>query len=155
MALQAALAEILGPDDYVPLGVVPREWRDGRAMGKADAAGAFAAISTSESLATLRAALGANLVELGMDDLDAAAIRSAVPRAFTQTVSRHIYDSGRFDGICYRSRYGDDVENWAVFEPFTSIRPQPAHQPIDPLDPDLAAALTIHGLIVEEANDAE
>ena len=68
-------------------------------------------------------------------DDSAAAIRSAVPRAFTQTVSRHIYDSGRFDGICYCSRYGDDVENWAVFEPFTSIRPQPAHQPIVPTSP--------------------
>ena len=123
--VRAALAEISGPDDYVPLGVVPREWRSGRAIGAADAAGVFAAIGTAESLATLRKALATTVVELGLDDLDAAAIRMSFPRAFTQAVSRYVYDSGQFDGGCYRSRYGDDVENWVVFEPFTALHPRP------------------------------
>jgi hypothetical protein len=129
VALQAALAEISGPDDHVPLGVVPREWRYGRAMGTANAAGVFAAIGTTESLAALRAVLAATVVEFGIVDLDAAAIRLSLPRGFTQAVSRYVYDLGTFDGVCYRSRYGDDNENWAVFEPFTAIRRQLPTQP--------------------------
>lgn len=151
VALAAALAEISGADDYVPLGIVPREWRRGRAMGAADAAGVFAAIGSSESLATLREALAATLVELGLEDLDAAAVRSSVPRAFTQAVSRYVYDTGRFDGVNYRSRYGDEIENWAVFEPFTAIRPQVRPQSVAYLDADFIAALATHRLFVEEA----
>jgi len=150
VALAAALAEISGADDYVPLGVVPREWPRGRAMGMADAAGVFAAIGSSESLATLRGALASTIVELGLDDLDAAAIRSSVPRAFTQAVSRYVYDTARFDGVSYRSRYGDEIENWAVFEPFTAIRPQAPTQSVDFCDAFLIAALATHGLAVEE-----
>jgi len=155
VALQAALAEISGPDDYVPLGVIPREWPAGRAMGTADAAGVFAAIGTSESLATLRVALAVTVVELELDDLDAAAIRSSVPRTFTQAISRHVYDTGCFDGVCYRSRYGDDVENWAIFEPFTAIRPHAPSQPVEIHDPDFIVALVIHRLSVEEAAVAD
>jgi len=155
VALAAALAEISGADDYVPLGVVPREWRHGRAMGAADAAGIFAAVGSSESLATLRAALASTIVELGLDDVDAAAIRSSVPRAFTQVVSRYVYDTGRFDGVNYRSRYGDEVENWAIFEPFTAIRPQALPQSVDLLDADFIAALATHRLAVEEAAAAD
>ncbi len=151
LALQAALTEISGPDDYVPLGFVPREWLDGRAMGLAFAAGVFAGVGSSETLATLRTALAATVLELGLLDLDAAAIRSSVPRAFTQAVSRYVYDSGRFDGIGYRSRYGDDIENWAIFEPFTAIHPQPPAQSVDFLDADFIAALAIHQLSVETA----
>ena len=155
VALAAALAEISGADDHVPLGVVPREWRLGRAMGAADAAGIFAAIGSSESLATLRAALASTIVELGFDDVDAAAIRSSVPRAFTQAVSRYVFDTGRFDGVNYRSRYGDEVENWAVFEPFTAIHPQALPQSVDLLDADFIAALATHRLAVEEAEAAD
>lgn len=155
VALEAALAEISGPDDYVPLGVVPREWRGGRSIGAADAAGIFAAIGSSESLATLRTVLAATVIELELEDLDAATIRLSVPRAFTQAVSRYVYDTGRFDGVSYRSRYGDDVENWAVFEPFTALEPHAQPEPVDIFDADFVAALTIHRLLVEEAATAD
>jgi hypothetical protein len=74
--LRAALAEIVGPDD-------------------GHAAGIFAAIGTAESLARLRAAPAAEVVDHGLDDLDAAPIRMSFPRTFTQAVSRYIYDSAR------------------------------------------------------------
>jgi len=150
VALQAALSEISGPDDYVPLGVVPREWRVGRVLGTAFAAGVFAAIGTSESLAKLRITLAAKAVELGLGDIDASAIRLSVPRMFTQAISRYVYDTGRFDGVCYRSRYGDDVENWAIFEPFTAIRPYASAEPVETHDPDFVAALLVHRLSIEE-----
>ncbi|MGH7756283.1 MAG: RES family NAD+ phosphorylase [Vulcanimicrobiaceae bacterium] len=155
VALQTALAEISGLDDYVPLGVVPSEWPRGRSLGTAEAAGVFAAIGSAQSLATLRATLGTVVVELGLEDFDAAAIRLSFPRAFTQAVSRYIYDGGRFDGVCYRSRYGDDLENWAVFEPFTAIRPQMSPGPVELYDPEFLAALAIHGLSVAEATAAD
>ncbi len=151
VGLRAALAEIMGPDDHVPLGVVPREWRHGRVIGAANTAGVFAAIGTAESLAILRGALAATVVGHGLDDLDAAAIRLSLPRAFTQAVSRYVYDLGRFDGVCYRSKYGDDIENWAVFEPFTALHPRPPFQPVELMDPDFIVALAIHELAVEEA----
>lgn len=150
LELEAALAEIAGPDDYTPLATVPREWQQGRAIGEAYAAGVFAAIGTTESLSTLRAALASIALEHGLDDLDAAAIRLSLPRALTQAVSRYIYDIGRFDGICYRSRYGDDLENWAVFEPFTAIHPQTPPQPLAYFDADFIAALAIHHLSAEQ-----
>jgi hypothetical protein len=153
--LRAALAEIMGPDDHLPLGVVPREWRHGRAIGVANAGGVFAALGTAGSLATLRGALAATVVGHGLDDLDAAAIRMSLPRAFTQAVSRYVYDSGQFDGVCYRSRYGDDIENWAVFEPFSALHPRPPFDIVDLIDADLIAALAIHGLSVEEADGAD
>ena len=149
IVLAVALAEISGVDDHVPLGVVPREWRHGRTMGAADASGVFAAIGSSESLAALRTAMARAIVELGLDDLDAATIRSAVPRAFTRAVSRYVYDTSRFCGISYLSRFGDEVVNWAVFEPFTVIRPQTTPRSVDFLDVDFIAALAVHRLVVE------
>jgi hypothetical protein len=47
-------------------------------------------------------------------------------------------------GILYRSRFGHDTENWALFEPF-KINPMSA-MPIELNDPDLRKALAIHHL---------
>lgn len=70
----------------------------------------------------------------------------------TQEVSRFIYQQtlpdGRpaYAGIFYRSRLGDDLNNWAIFEhnqvdfvadPDTDIRPN---------DPDFLAAVRLLGL---------
>ncbi len=48
------------------------------------------------------------------------------------------------DGIRYLSRYGHDVETWAVFEPFR-INTMESNS-IVPEDPDFQAALRIHSL---------
>ena len=48
------------------------------------------------------------------------------------------------DGICYRSKYGYDIRNWALFEPF-KLYPRRA-APIDVADPELVRALAIHRL---------
>jgi hypothetical protein len=54
LALYAELAEIEGPDDLVPAGVVPYEWFEVRAMGSAEAHGQFADIGSSRWILTLR-----------------------------------------------------------------------------------------------------
>lgn len=49
------------------------------------------------------------------------------------------------DGICYRSRYGDDIEDWAVFEPFTAIRPRTPTESLDRFDADCVAEFVVRG----------
>lgn len=44
----------------------------------------------------------------------------------------------QFDGICYLSRYGDEFENWAIFEPARIERRYAA--PIERDDEDLREA---------------
>lgn len=68
-------------------------------------------------------------------------------------MSRFVYeqreDKGSFAGIRYRSRLGDELVNWAVFEPAPDA-PSPflekTSMPIEADDADLVAALDILGL---------
>jgi hypothetical protein len=85
------------------------------------------------------------LYALGISELDAGALQQPTSRPLTQRVSRVVLNNG-FDGIHYRSRFGHDVRNWALFEPF-KIDPQQV-TPIDPVDADLRTALAIHGLLL-------
>ena len=61
----------------------------------------------------------------------------------THLASRQAYEAG-CAGIYYLSRYGHDLENWAIFEPFP-IRPKES-TPIATNDKDLLQALKILGL---------
>jgi site-specific recombinase XerD len=69
----------------------------------------------------------------------------------TQDVSRFAYEQGPFVGIRYRSRLGDDVLNWAIFEPAPDA-PSPfvavTSTTIEADDPDLRAALGVLGLVL-------
>jgi RES domain len=136
-------------------GTVPREWLAGRVIGTAGASGEFAAIGRARSLAHLRDALADLAREHGIAELDAAAIRLRAPRAFTQAVSRHVFgcqgeDGGmQFAGVHYLSRLGDEIRNWAIFEPAGGGEPPIAGARSGPLaedDADLAAALAHLGL---------
>jgi hypothetical protein len=142
-ALIAALAEVDDADDgALPPGTVPGEWLHDRAVGEATPAGYYAEVGASRSLAHLRE-------RLLLDDLDASAIRRRVPRSTTQAVSRLIFecrgdDGGpQFAGVSYGSRLGDDIHNWAIFEP-TEVTG--SSEPLDEDDPDLALALALLGL---------
>jgi RES domain len=110
----AELGRIEGDDEPPP--AVPRTWLAGRLIGEAAVEGRFVDVGDSASLATLRTALAASAIHHGLDEIDAATIRLRAPRAFTQQVSRYVYEHGSFAGIHYRSRLGDDILNWAVFE---------------------------------------
>ncbi len=98
----------------------------------------------------LRHRLLGRLLHHGLDDLDAATIRLSTPRAFTQEVSRLIYecstDAGapQFSGIYYRSRLGDQFANWAIFErPPTHPVAELSTDRIDLDDPDLLQAIAL------------
>lgn len=146
-ALYAELAEIAGEDDFTPAGHVPKEWAERRVIASATHFGSYADIYRSEWIGILRHELAADCVELGVDDIDAGVLESSPSRSLTQLASRVVFN-GSFDGIHYRSRYGHDVRNWALFEPF-KIEPKEVHA-VDRHDPDLQQALAVHHLRLDE-----
>jgi hypothetical protein len=145
MALYAELREIAGEDDLVPAGIVPQEWFCNRMMGSANAHGRFADVGASDWLANLRRTLASLLIRHGIPDLDASVLQRSGPRVLTQNVSDVIYKEG-FNGIRYLSKYGHNIENWALFEPadLTSR----LENGIQTYDPDLLDALRLFHLAI-------
>jgi hypothetical protein len=142
LSLMAELHNIEGEDDFVPLGTVPGEWREGRLLGTAMVAGTYAHIFAAEWIALLRQRLAGECLRLGLQDLDASVLQGPA-RRITQLASLEVRRHG-FDGICYSSRHGHDLENWAMFEPFR-IKGAIA-QEIATDDPAFLEALRILGL---------
>lgn len=129
-------------------------WLRGRVVGEATVTARSARVGHSRSLAFLRRELAALVVRHRLEDLDGSAIRIRAPRAFTQHVSRFVYEctsqdgAAQFDGIHYLSRFGDDLENIAVFELPTGDDPVSAGAaaPINLDDPALQESLQHHDL---------
>jgi hypothetical protein len=142
LSLLAELEQIDGENDFFPLGEVPQEWCDQRLLGSASATGSYADIYAVEWIEFLRRDLANECLRLGLEDLDAGILQRG-PRRITQLASRRVYERG-LSGICYLSRYGHNLENWALFEPFP-ITPGSA-TPITPDNPMLTEALRILGL---------
>jgi len=147
LSLIAELQEIAGEDDYVPLGTVPSDWCDRRVMGAATVTGAYADIYSAGWVGYLRQTLASDCVALGIEDLDDSVLQQGEPRRLTQLASLKVNEAG-LDGIYYRSRYGHDLENWALFEPF-KINPYEAPIIVRPDDVDLQEACTLLGLKIE------
>ena len=143
LKLLTELAEIDGEDDYFPLGEVPLEWVERRMMGVATARGEYADICSSKWISRLRVLLAGHLERFGVDDLDASVLQMTAPRGLTQLVSRLVFSEG-VAGIYYRSKYGHDIENWVLFEPFQINPEESGSIRID--DPDLQQCLRLHGL---------
>lgn len=141
-------------------GVVPPSWFERRRIGSADLSGTYCVIASSPTIATLRPHFAAMAVnEFGLEDFDSSALQNARPRALTQRVGRHIYslghsDGGPFDGVRFRSRHGEDITLWAVFEQpgdaESSSRLQDQQIAIlDPGSADVTDVLALHGLTIE------
>ena len=69
------------------------------------------------------------------------------PRRLTQLASLKVNEAG-LDGIYYRSRYGHDLENWALFEPF-EISSTETPIAVRPDDVDLQEACRLLGLKID------
>ena len=145
--LATELAAIDGEDDHFPLGEVPVEWLQKRILGVATADGEYADICSSEWISRLRKSLAAHFSRFGVEDIDASVLQKTAPRTLTQFVSRIVFYAG-FAGIYYLSKYGHDIENWALFEPFQIHVMDPESVPVD--DPDLQLALRLHSLKFRE-----
>jgi hypothetical protein len=147
LTLLADLAEIEGEDDFTPLATVPASWLVARLIGTAQTEGEYADIYAPGWVALLRRELASTAVALGLSEIDAATLQAGRPRQLTQEASLVVFRHG-LDGIFYRSRYGHTIENWAIFEPFP-LRNNSASA-IVAGDPDLQAALRLHGLTMTE-----
>ncbi len=100
-------------------GVVPIEWLETRVLGTAQHDGGFVDLGHSDSLAHLRSALSDRVLHHGLDDLDAGDVRRRAPRRLTQEISRYLFEheGDAIAGVRYSSRLGDELVNWAMFEP--------------------------------------
>ena len=142
-----------GGDDFTALGTVPRAWIKGRCIGTANVEGKYADIYALGWVSHLRTALADIAGKIGMEDIDLSSLERAEPRLLTQHASRNAFGLG-YAGVCYHSRYGHTIENWAIFEDGAIPRRFPIRQPnsrkVDGYDPDLLEALRILGLILGE-----
>jgi hypothetical protein len=143
LTLLEELKEIEGEDDFLPVGEVPLTWCANRVIGTAAANGNYADIYAAEWIALLRRKLVSDCLRLGVRDLDASELQNSSPRTLTQLVSRVVYDMG-LAGVYYCSRYGHNLENWALFEPCRIHRTR--SKPVTPQEAALLEAMRILGL---------
>lgn len=154
--LAVGLKDIATDDEEgaVPPGHLPVSWLRGRVVGEATTTVRCAQVGHSRSLACLRRELATLVVRYQLEDLDGSAIRLRAPRAFTQHVSRFVYEcteedgAAQFRGIHYLSRFGDDLGSVAFFEVPTGHDPVSAGTmaPVSLDDPVLQDAMQHHGL---------
>ncbi len=140
-----------GEDDFTALGTVRRAWIKGRCIGAANVEGEYVDIYALGWVSHLRTALASVAMRLGMEDIDLSTLERAEPRLLTQHAGRNAFELG-YAGVCYHSRYGHSIENWAIFEDWTMSERFPIHQPnsrkVAEDDPDLLEALRLLGLVI-------
>jgi hypothetical protein len=162
--LQDDLDQIDDPDnlaaheDEAPPGAIGYDWLSGRQFGRATQLGRYCFITHSRTIAALvRAGLFAPH-GIAPRDADAAQLK-ADNRALTRSIARWVYDlrgddrGELVDGIEFRSRLGDEIRMWAVFERSPDearrhthlIRPQ-QNAPVAPDTPELLEAFSRLGL---------
>lgn len=134
------MAYIAGEDDYYRIAEVPEEWFSERVMGTATIDGEYAEICSAEWISRLEKKLLPHFKEFELTEFTAATLQRTHPRRLTQLISRAVYDE-RLNGIRYPSKYGHDLENWAIFEPFP-IRDY-SIDPIYPTDDDVLKAFAL------------
>ncbi len=144
--LYAELREIHGADDHFPLGQVPEAWAHQRVIGSASHHGQYADIYGSEWIGRLRRELAGDCLRFGIHDFDVPVLQGTARRSLSQRASRIAYEAA-YDGVHYPSKYGHEIRNWALFEPF-KLQPQSTAE-VDLADPDFERALSIHSLQVK------
>lgn len=98
------------------------QWLVNRTAGSARLQGRFVDITAAETVADLHPLFKGRALAYNLKDFDAAALKNAENRLLTQEVSQHLWtrrnpDGSDFcDGIQFRSRHGDDLLLWAVYE---------------------------------------
>ncbi|GAA4682447.1 hypothetical protein GCM10025780_29900 [Frondihabitans cladoniiphilus] len=145
----------------VPAGVVDPGWFDVRLKARATLSGSFADVAAASTVAALRPVC----LPLARDryraaDFDISTLQDSGYRELTQLVGKHLYEktdpdgTADFDGIRFLSRHGADLELWTLFERSTGHDPSALltdlhSAPVLPSDPDVKAALALHGLTVD------
>ena len=145
----ATMAEIAATTP-VAVPTLPREWLDENEVGTAEIDvphdNGLVDLATGEGMAAAHLAIDAACRRAGyiLKDYDASVLLSGTPRAFTQAISRYVFDSG-FAGIVYRSRYAPDELCVALFEGRHRLTSTDVTTIVVD-DPDLARGCAIHHL---------
>jgi len=126
--LQTVLDEIEDDDGSIALhpegasGEVGYSWLNGRVYGDAEQSGRYWFITHSDSLAALKAEYPFGRHGIALVDVDSALLKNADDRNLTRSIANWVYDRRNedrdelVDGIEFRSRHGDEIRMWAVFE---------------------------------------
>lgn len=143
----------------VPSGFIDvDEWLGMRLASSAHLNGSFCDVTDSQTIATLREQFYPKAtLEYGLHDFDTAALKDARPRELTQSVSQYLWNTKTTsgddlcDGIEFRSRHGDDLVLWAVFEREGDGQISPHlsginHQCLGRNHPELISAFRLLGL---------
>jgi hypothetical protein len=135
----------------VAAGTVDRSWLEPRVAACGRLTGWFADITSAGSLAALHPLLVGQALQLGFQDFDAATLKDSRSRPLTQQLASHLYTSTPLSGVKFRSRHGDDMILWAVFErpgdgPITPCISQIEHHALRMDHPDIANAMRMLGL---------
>lgn len=160
----AGLAEIDDDDgsiedhDEAPDGAVGYSWLDGRAYGSARQAGRYCFITHSRTIAALHDLYPFQRHGVALADVDTALLKDAHDRVLTRSIARWLYDlrdqdrSEMVDGVEFRSRHGDDIRVWAIFERADDPPRSRLIEPVEPTErltddtPELLEAFTRFGL---------
>ncbi len=103
-------------------GEVGHSWLNGRMYGDAEQTGRYCFITHSDSLAALKAHYRFDRHDIALVDVDSALLKDARDRVLTRSIAHWVYDlrgedrTELVDGIEFRSRHGDEIRMWAVFE---------------------------------------
>lgn len=132
-------------------------WLEQRFGGSADQSGRYCCVTHSESISAIQAAFPFVRFKLKPMLLDASVLKDAHRRDLTRSIARWIFDlrddqqNDLVDGIEFRSRFGDDVRMWAIFERAadgeTSSRlTNQATFALHPESPEVIEAFRLHDL---------
>lgn len=158
-AVAADLAAIDDDEQYptAAAGTLSPSWCERRVVAEAEMSGSFAVPAHHETLPTLRSRFLPLAMSLGLDDVDAAAVRDSRPRSLTHAISAWLYtlvtaDGVPVTGIQFQSRHGDALTLWAIYERAGSngsppeIRSRSRPLTVQRTDPVLRQAMEIHRL---------
>jgi hypothetical protein len=124
----AELAEIEDDGAAVSLhadpepGAVGFSWLSDRLFGRGLQTGTYAEVTRAESIGFLQATGIFDRLGIPASRVDASLLKDPRSRKVTRTVARFLfdqYDEQRrpfVDGVAFRSRMGDELRMWAVFE---------------------------------------
>jgi hypothetical protein len=131
---------------------IGHRWLEGRRYGNANLVGRYCFVTHSRSIGVLQTTFPFARHGIAARDVDTALLKDSYDRNLTRSIARWLYelsdDNGPLvDGIEFRSRHGDEIHLWAVFERpddgdrSRHLHPAPDERPLTDDVPELIAAL--------------
>lgn len=139
-------------------GAIGLEWLNDRLYARGTQVGTYAEVTHADAVAFLVAAGVFDRLGIPPRKVDASLLKDAGQRDVTRTVARFLFDlhdettlKPVVDGIAFRSRMGDDIRLWAVFQRSEStvselIAPEEPARLVTDDNPELLRAFALLGL---------